>query len=372
MKRPLTVGSFPFRPGNNPYQTLFTKALEDAGINVLRIEPEKWFPLQKIAKSKCDVLHLDWPHDWYNGKNWFTRILKSGMYRAGLRKLSQKKVVWTLHNLVAHDAVDLDFERSMIQLLIDQCDGIMVFSDSAGNQLRESYRVSPNTQIRKIYHGHYIDAYPNTVSREDARAKLKLGAEQRIFLSFGSIKPYKGHQKIISAFGNLATPNDILMIVGKGDSKTVAELRGQVASMSPDLDIRIVDDAVSEVDLQNYFNSADIAVLPFENVLNSGSMILAMSFGLPVVAPKIGSIPEIAFEKWYFGYEPDQNDETGNLEDAIHRASLAIGCSEPKQRNLEVIGFTRRHYAWTEAAMELKSWYGDLLQHDLIPGRVAT
>ena len=117
----LKVGSFPYAPNFNPYQRLLTTAIEDEGANVTRITPKKWFPLQKVAKIPVDILHLDWPHDWYNGKSAVTQFLKTCMYLQGLRGLRAKPVIWTAHNLIAHDSPNPKREHRMIQKLINQC-----------------------------------------------------------------------------------------------------------------------------------------------------------------------------------------------------------------------------------------------------------
>ena len=135
----MRVGYFPFKPGGNPYQTLFANAIEHAGHSVLKIPPSKWFPLQKASFAKVDLLQLDWPHDWYRGKSAFTRFLKQLMYVDGLRKIKKIPVVWTAHNLVAHDSENIAFEQAMIQKLIDVTDGIIVMSERAKKQLEGMY-----------------------------------------------------------------------------------------------------------------------------------------------------------------------------------------------------------------------------------------
>ena len=139
----ISIGSFPYKPGFNPYQRLITGAIEDAGADVVRIPPVKWFPLQKAFATECDILHLDWPHDWYNGKNALTRFLKKQMYLGALRNkkktIGRTKLVWTAHNLVSHDSGGSGHEHKMIQALIDQCDGIMVMSEASRALLEQTY-----------------------------------------------------------------------------------------------------------------------------------------------------------------------------------------------------------------------------------------
>ncbi|MEB3209749.1 MAG: glycosyltransferase, partial [Leptolyngbyaceae bacterium] len=60
-----------------------------------------------------------------------------------------------------------------------------------------------------------------------------------------------------------------------------------------------------------YFSAADIVVLPFRSVSTSGSLLLAMSYGKPVIAPKIGGIASTLAEADDLLYDPD--DDLGLL-----------------------------------------------------------
>ena len=63
--------------------------------------------------------------------------------------------------------------------------------------------------------------------------------------------------------------------------------------------------------------SADVLVLPYDDVLTSGSVLLSMSFGKPIIAPRIGCIPEVLDDQGSFLYYP--NEEEGLLQ-AMQRA----------------------------------------------------
>ena len=170
-----------YNPGFNPYQRLFAGALEAAGVDVLRVPPRKLFPLRQLGFRSADVIHLDWPHDLYTGRNALSTSLKRLMYADGIRLLKSQRLVWTAHNLIAHDAADPELERRMMQRLVEVCDGIVVMSRAAENELRTTFRVPERCLVRVIPHGHYIDVYPNTITREVARARLGLLASPGSF-----------------------------------------------------------------------------------------------------------------------------------------------------------------------------------------------
>ncbi|MDA8964587.1 glycosyltransferase [bacterium] len=364
MKQNITIGSFPYAPGFNPYQKLFTGGIEEAGLKVLRIPPKKWFPLQKAVASDCDLLHLDWPQDWYTGRGRVSKALKGGMYRHGLSCLRKKPTVWTAHNLISHDSLDPTRDKKMNQALIDVCRGVMVMSDAAELQLRELYRIPGSTNVRKVPHGHYIDCYLNVVSRDDARKRFSLAREKFIYLMPGAVKPYKGHADAIRSFVRCSAKDDVLIVAGRGEDGYIEQLRAieSEAGCVCSGDIQFIDGQISDNDFQYLFNLADVTVLPFVNVLNSGSLLLAMSFGSPVIAPRIGSIPEIALPEFFFGYDSNESVDD-SLERAMRNAKCKLSQEFTKHKIQEVIiSYTKEEYDWGDAGASLAEWYSEILE----------
>lgn len=338
----MRIGYFPYQPGGNPFQSLFADALEQAGNEVMRIPPEKWFPLKKACSHNVDLLQLDWPHDWYRGRNRATTLLKQLMYNDGLRRLKKQPVVWTAHNLIAHDADDVDFEKAMIQKLIDITNGIIVMSELSKAQLHETYSVSESTVVKVIPHGHYIDVYENKASRADSRLYLGLPRDAKVALSLGRIMPYKGLEELIVAHGELREPNSFLLIAGSCKSLEYVEKLKSLAEKYSGAEAKIRVDAtfVADNDLQFYFNAADYVALPFRNILNSGSLMLAMSYGKCVVAPDIGSIREVVCKSGWIDFQAGTPD---GLKQGLSRA---FSLDDIAQREKKVKDFVEEKYAW--------------------------
>jgi beta-1,4-mannosyltransferase len=326
------------------------------------VAPQKFFPLNRVARLPVDLLQLDWPHDWYRGKNAAAQLLKSVMYRSGLRSISGRPVVWTVHNLVAHDAVDVDGERRNIQRLIDVCNGVVVFSRAAEEALRFTYRVSPATLVAVTRHGHYIDCYPNRISRAEARDRLALPADSRVVLSLGRLQRYKGIENLVDAFRNVAGAKDVLLIAGlPSDAEYAAGLRNLCDQTAREgRQVRYDPRLVPDDELQIYFNACDIVALPFRQILNSGSVLMAMSFGCPIIAPRHGSIPEIACRAAWFGYDlDDPSGLTGALREALSAPS-----SDAVRR--AVLDFTRRNCDWQHVGRSVAGLYSDVLHSEAL------
>jgi len=346
----LTVGHFPYRPGFNPYQRLFSEALEAAGVRVVRIPGRKFTSIQFALRQRTDLLHTDWPHSFYTGRNWLATRIKRFTYARGLTKLRRHPLVWTAHNLIAHDAADPRDEVATIQRLIDCCDGIFVTSGTAEELLRRTYRLGERTRVAVVPHGHYIDAYPNDVSCSAARAELAIPLEARVVLFLGRIRPYKGVDALVRAFGQVARRPDVLLVAGpSADPRLPAELADLGRRcLPPGVALRLERGLVPDVRLQVYFNACDVVAYPFRRILSSGSLLLAMSFARCVVAPRLGSIPEVACPAGYFGY--DAGDPDG-LAAALRRA---LDQPDLPARGEAAKAFARRNYDWKDIGQKAR------------------
>jgi glycosyltransferase involved in cell wall biosynthesis len=75
---------------------------------------------------------------------------------------------------------------------------------------------------------------------------------------------------------------------------------------------------VPEPDLQLWHRAADVAVLPYRGILNSGAFKLAETFGLPIVAPRAGNLADDLDPAYACGFDPDApGDLLRALEDAV-------------------------------------------------------
>jgi beta-1,4-mannosyltransferase len=354
----LTVGYFRYEPGINPYQRLFARALEQAGLKVDRIGPRKFFPINSALARRIDLLQMDWPDTLYLGRNAVMSWAKRRMYHAGLHRLEDFPLVWTVHNLVGHDAPDAAYHRRMTQILIDRCGGIIVMSQAALRLLSENYRVPERTRVAVIPHGHYIDAYTNVVTREQAREYFSLNESGRMVLFLGSMRPYKGVEELMSAFAGLARRGDMLVLAGPTLDPAYGErLRSLAAGPLPaGAQIRVVPEAIPDDMLQTYFNAADLVALPFRSILNSGSALLAQSFARCVIAPAIGSLPEVLSSDGFFGYDPARPSALADtLRDSLARGDLLA-------RGLRAREYLRDRYDWGGIGRRARELYEHVME----------
>jgi beta-1,4-mannosyltransferase len=355
----LRVGSFPYNPGNDPYQSLFTGALEAIGVEVVRIPPSKMFPLHYALSHDIEILHLDWPDDFFRGRTRFYGLVKRVMYELGLRRLKHFPLVWTAHNLLPHDSINRQFDMNMIQKLIDCCDGITVMSNAAKNLLHAKYRIPGTTYVEIVPLGHYVEFYPNHITSQEARHFLGIPADSKVVLSLGRMHRYKGLDSLIKAFCNIAAKGDVLLLAGQPDNPDFATELSELAQKHsrPGIEVRIHPKEVPTDIIQVYFNACDLVALAYKDILNSGGLLLAMSFGKCTVAPRLGSLEEIAYPKGFFGFNPERSD---GLQKAL---SEALSHHDLLSRGRATQEFAIRNYGWENIGQKVRNLYERIIEN---------
>lgn len=231
-----------------------------------------------------------------------------------LIKLLGYKLIWTAHNIVPHEKEYLN-EVWVSQYMAKQSSAIIVHSHETIREM-EKYNIRHDSFF-VIPHGNYIDVYPNTVSRNEARKRLGIGQDTFVFLFFGQMRAYKGIHNLLAAYAELAnTSGDVvLMLAGKcSDAGILADLERYSQRLGEKL--QIVNTYVPAQEIQFYFNASDILVFPFESIVTSGSVILGLSFQKPIICPRIGALVDLPENTGFF-YLPNTRE---NLLAAMKKA----------------------------------------------------
>lgn len=296
-----------YRP-DNPYQRLLAEGLEGCGVKVhFPVGYRRGLPLWRAwrAAPEARVLHLHWTTPYLRGKNFWTQTAYCVRLLAdiALLKASGVGVVWTVHNRVSHEARWPRLERWVQRRLAAQAGRVIIHARANLEEMSHDLDVGVD-KITVVPHGHYKRAYGPPVESAAARQALGLPASGRVYLYFGMLRPYKGLEKLIAEWqvtGNAA--GDVLVIAGKAlDGGYLRRVREAAAGCNT---IRILPEFVPVDQVPLYFSAADVAVLPFATILTSGSLLLAMSYGTPVVAPRFGALAEMAGEADDLLYDPD-------------------------------------------------------------------
>lgn len=246
---------------------------------------------RSALRLKPDVISLDWIHQYTLGPSVLTSIIKSFVFWMDVlivRYLLRKKLVWTIHNLQHHEPRPRKIETWISRYFAAHCTKIRILGYGIEPIVCEKFNI-PLEKLVVIPEGSYVGWYPDTTNEAEARKKMQIAEDQKVWLYLGNLRPYKGVEDLIEAFQTLKPANTKLIIAGNPYQKDYAASLQKMAAQSPDihLEMRLIPDA----ELQYFFHAAQVVVLPFRHVLNSGTVLLAMSFGKAVVAPATGLLP---------------------------------------------------------------------------------
>jgi glycosyltransferase involved in cell wall biosynthesis len=261
--------------------------------------------------GRPDVVHLHWTEPYIASRGEGISRLKARRTLGELRlaRLAGASLVWTAHDLFRHDRAADDGERRFMRGLFGGSDAVIVHCRAAADALLDALGLPPaeRTRIRVVPHGHYAGAYPDTVTRSEARARLHLEEGAHVVAFVGWLRPYKGVAELIEAFTASARDDARLVIAGQTlDGAYAARLRSLA---SGDRRVRLDLGFVPDDELQVYLRAADVVATPFLEVFTSGSVLLAMSFGLAVIAPRRGCVEETVDERGALLY--DASDPEG-------------------------------------------------------------
>ena len=285
----------------DPYQRCLLAALNEAGVGSTYGRPLclfGWLDLSILASMAkfrgFRVLHLHWQHPFVGGSSPWTSAARAVPFIAQLLllKLTGRRIVWTIHNLVRHDDTNGASELFWSRLVARLADRMLAHCDFARRQATMAYRVSEPQMVSVIPLGELSRFFANEIDRASARERMQLGDHEFVFAFVGLIRPYKGLMDLAAAFVRLRSdfPECRLVIAGKSTHTDLESSLLAAASANPDIRLNI--GYVPDDEMQLYMNAADVVVTPYRDILTSGSAITAMSFTRPVIAPAIGCVPE--------------------------------------------------------------------------------
>jgi len=312
------------KPGN-PYGGLLVEALRKRGVSFelvnYRLEPGSALEARGVGSAwlwrnrrHVDVIHYHWLQGLYSSHTARGAWLKLGRlawYALVARALGYR-VVWTLHNLLPHERPHRFVDATGRFVMAALANAVICHCEFARREFTRRFKRWWGIHV--IPHGNFITAYPNAVSRDEARTRLDIPLEAFVYVTFGNIRQYKGHDALLRAFRRLQ---------GDGLRLLIAGARHRIFQSAPGLDsvpdprVVIREGFVAIEDVQVYFNAADVGVFPYRTALTSGAVINALGFSKPVISTRVGCIPELVNDA-AIGMLVAPGDE-----DALHEAMLA-------------------------------------------------
>ncbi|MGD8792451.1 MAG: glycosyltransferase family 4 protein [Anaerolineae bacterium] len=292
----------------NPYQHLLTAELEKQGVHVEHLAgmpPAAWLIRHR---DRVPLLHLHWLYGLYMEHLLTPLRLAAFLARFYLARRLGYRFVWTVHNLLPHRQPFPPLHRLVRRLVMDQASAVITHCEYGR---REILRLFPSqVPVHVVPHGNYAGVHPLTVSRAEARARLEIEPQQFVYALLGNISAYKGVESFVESFQSSAGPDAVALIAGRNRAPALVDHLQDLAA--GDARLQLHAGFIPDDEMQHYLRAADVAIFCFREVLTSGSVILAMTYGLPVIAPERGCLPELVTPDAGLLYDPDDPAALGS------------------------------------------------------------
>ncbi|MFT4036444.1 MAG: glycosyltransferase family 4 protein, partial [Patulibacter sp.] len=291
--------------------------------------------MRRLRGRPADITHIQW----------------APIQELDLLALPRRRpVVITAHDILPREA--RRWQRAAQRAIYERARCVIAHSEHGRRRLIEEAGVDADA-VRVIPHGAF--EHLALTPRAPLPAELGRGGDPQrpVVLCFGLIRPYKAVDLLLDAWRQVRADAE-LWIVGRPRGVELAALRALA-----DARVRFVPRFVTDGELAACFDAAQLAVLPYREIEQSGVLATALAFGLPTVATAVGAFPEAAQAGALATVEPGDATALAAaisrlLGDATERAILTAGA-----RRLAL-----GSWSWTAVAQQHLALYRELLGAD--------
>lgn len=263
-------------------------------------------------------------------------------------KGKRRKLVYTVHNILPHEAKESDKERC--QNFYRQCDRLVVHNNWTREQLVDEYGIRSD-RIVVMPHGTYQTKQVPSADQTSAKR----------FLSFGMIRKYKGIDILLYAIAALPKQEREKMhfVIAGAQNKKLDDTpyREMIEQLGISGCTEFLDRRIADAELPGLFASADACLFPYREIYGSGALLMAYSYEKPVIASDVPAFVEET-NKGETGLL-FQNENAGSLAKALV-AFAKLSEQEVAKKKAAIHRMVEEKYNWRHSAGLLKKMYQDL------------
>lgn len=293
------ISFLPLRSEENRFAALFSQAVAEQGY---RVHSFRW---RSLGLMRTKLVFLHWPDEFFGSKGkseTFKSLVKLAVIQIA-RLLWNAKFIWIAHNATPHGVPN---SKSLLRhWFLRSLSGIIFLSNYSRRVIGGLYPETKTCKTLVTVHGHYRGAAvtretPSTTPSGD----IKL-------VHFGQIRPYKNVEVLVDVVSSISTSVH-LVVAGFATDRSLCSAIQLRARAVPHIKLDFRDAPIGDAELEAIVDSADAVVLPYKNILNSGSALFALSRNRPVLAPNIGSLPELrdtVGQDWIYLYDGEFTEQ---------------------------------------------------------------
>lgn len=299
---------------NNKYISLLSASLSDADsrVKVIALKGDDLINIIHYLRAgknsgTKNIIHIQWSTLLYGSRFLLKSLflLTTNIFLIIFVKFFFRfKIVWTVHNFCAHDYSHPVVDAVGRRILLALADCVIVQQQVTLSKYQIRY---PTKNFQYVPHGNYIGAYGAPVERDYAlRRSLGFKDDDIVLLSLGAIAPYKLNEKIIQAVVTIQKENSRikLLVAGKGNERYIEKLINQVPAGAG---VVIKNGFIADSDMARLISIADYSIFYYDqSEMTSGGMVLALSYGVPVITRNIPAAELVTGKN---GYTFENEDE---------------------------------------------------------------
>jgi glycosyltransferase involved in cell wall biosynthesis len=327
---------------------------EDAPLSAKALRLLRYYArlLAYAASAKPRVFHVL----WNNKVEWLDRTLLMVWYR-----LCRRKVVLTAHNVNAarRDGKDSRLNRATLRIQYRLASHVFVHTVRMADELASEFAVI-RSKISVIPFGINDTLPSSALTRIAARESFGLGERDVVALFFGQIAPYKGLEYLLEAVPRIAklVPSFRLLVAGRikeGSDDYGARIRAMLAAEEVRTRTHGVLEHIEDADVEKFFKAADVLVLPYIQIFQSGVPFLAYNFGLPVIATDVGSLrDDVVDGQTGFICQPR---DSGSIAAAVALFAASDLCPSSPALRESIKAWACARYSWARVATITRDVY---------------
>ena len=284
----------------HPFLYLFAESLQAEGWSIIGVESEEMCRPRSLATRQFDLMHIHFPPPVYSpftSRPYRIPIVRGILAWRAIRQMEQWAdaieaigipIVWQIHDLFSHHAIDVESLRKVDEQLRRRiyglAKGVIVHENACMPPVIEHFGEKALYAVTPL--GDYTLIHGHPVPKDTARRHLGIQQNGRVLAYVGTARRNRNPSATVQQFLQLAGPDDVLILAGQAIGRFVPK--------RDDARIYLYDGSQPNEHMRDIFCAADFVINDGREYLTSAIIRAAISYGVPVIAYPFGSALDTA------------------------------------------------------------------------------
>lgn len=243
-----------------------------------------WRKIRQLIRSEqIDVLHIQWvilsPLDW--------------VFLRSIKRRSRVRIVDTVHDILPFN--EHFYDRHFYKKIYGLADSVVVQAQTNMDRFKTLFPRDAQ-KLTMIPLGNFND-YADAGDGSRLLRRWGIGEGDFVFLFIGQIKKVKGLDVLLEAFdrAHRGHPDMKLVIAGNPWKDDFAEYQAKIDDINAGGEASVFTDIrfIPDEELGDFYDLADVVVLPYRDIYQSGVVRLSYAYKKPVIATRLAAFKEV-------------------------------------------------------------------------------